>query len=127
MPRKRNPKLEQRRKAQERLRERNAEFGIPESCAVDAAISAALFIHLKECQRSRTADPTIVKLVSIAKKILASAKGPDGTLKYDPDICDHQVRHRASTRRLGDERKLMRVRDEMVTRKRPKGSADVPV
>jgi len=126
MPRKRNQKLEKHRLAQERVRERHAELGVPESCVVDAAISAALFVHIKECQRSRAADPTIVKLVSIAKEILASAKGPDGTLKYDPDICDRQVRHRASTRRIGDEQKFMRVRSEMVTRKRSKEVADAP-
>lgn len=125
MPRKRNPRLEVQRQAQERLRERHAEIGVPESCVVDAAISAAFFVHIKECQRSNAADPTIVKLVSIAREILASAKGPDGTLKYDPDICYHEVRHRASTRRIGDEQKFMRVRSEMV-RKRPKEVADAP-
>ncbi len=126
MPRKRNPKLEKQRRAQEKVREKNAALGVPESCAIDAAISAALFIHVKECQRSRSADPTIVKLVSVAKEILSSAKGPDGTHKYDPDICDHQVRHRASTRRLGDEKKLMQVRSQMMTRKREKEIADAP-
>ncbi|KQS91056.1 hypothetical protein ASG42_11230 [Rhizobium sp. Leaf391] len=126
MPRKRNSKLERQRRAQEKVRERHAALGVPESCSVDAAISAALYVHIKECQRSRSADPTIVKLVSIAKEILASSKGPDGTRKYDQDICDHQVRHRASTRRLGDEKKFMRVRSEMVTRKHEKEMSDAP-
>lgn len=126
MPRKRNPKLEIQRLSQARVRERHVNIGVPESCAVDAAISAALFIHLKECQRSQSADPTIVKLVSIAKEILASATTVAGTRKYDPDICDHQVRHRASTRRLGDEKKLMQVRSKMVSRKRQREVPDVP-
>lgn len=125
MPRMRNPKLEAQRKAQERLRDRHADIGVPESCNIDAAISAALFIHLKECQQSRAADPTIVKLVAIAKEILASATTAAGTRRYDPDICDHQVRHRASTRRLGDERKLMQVRSQMMARKRQREVSDV--
>lgn len=126
MPRKRNPKLEHQRKAQERLRERHAELGVPESCVVDAAISAALYVHVMECTATRTADPTISRLLSIAKEILASARSQDGTNRYDRDICDQEVRHRASKRRPGDRAKFLRVRSEMVRRKREKEFADAP-
>jgi hypothetical protein len=126
VPRKRNPKLEKQRQAQERVRERNAVVGVPESCVVDAAISAALYVHVMECTASRTKDPTISRLLTIARDILASAKAPDGTEKYNRDICDQQVRHRASQRRPGDRAEFLRVRSEMVRRKREKVALDAP-
>lgn len=126
MPRKRNPKLEKQRLAQERVRERHAALGVPESCAVDAAISAALYVHVMECTASRTKDPTISRLLTIARDILASAKTTDGTDRYDRDICDQEVRHRASKRRPGDRQKFLRVRSEMVARKRRREPLDVP-
>lgn len=125
MPRPRNPKLEKQRLAQERVRERNAELGVPESCAVDAAISAALYVHVMECTASRTRDPTISRLLTIARDILASAKTSDGTNRYDRDICDQGVRHRASKRRPVDRARLLWVRSEMVRRKREKEMSDV--
>lgn len=126
MPRKRSAKLERQRQSQERVRERHAAVGVPESCAIDAAISAALFVHLKECERKKSADPTIVKLVAIATEILASARTDDGNARYDPDICNLQVRYRASTRRIGDQSKFLGIRSEMVRRKRQMELADVP-
>ncbi len=125
MPRKRSAKLERQRQAQERVRDRHAAVGVPESCAVDAAISAALYVHVMECTATRTADPTIKRLLAIARDILASAKSPDGTAKYDSDICAQQVQHRASQRRPGDRQKFLRVRSEMVRRKREKEAMDV--
>ena len=109
MPRRRNPRLEKQRAAQEALRERNASAGIPETCHLDHAISAALYVYARQCAQQQIMDPTLGKLLTLASDILIDAKNDDGLPKWDADIVLEKIRYRASHRKPADRQRLLKA------------------
>ena len=93
MPRPRNPAKEAHRAANEAYRARLRESGKPEASAVDISIAAAVAAVVSQMTLEQRDDPTVRRILSIAKKLLAQRYTRDtavkklrGRLLYRADI-----------------------------------------
>lgn len=95
MPRPRNPANEKHRAANAAYRARLRENGKPEASAVDVSIAAAVAAVVSQMTLEQRDDPTVRRILSVAKKLLARRYSRDtavkklrGRLLYRADIAD---------------------------------------
>lgn len=95
MPRPRKPEREKHRAVNEAYRARLKASGKPEASAVDISIAAAVAAVVSQMTLEQRDDPTVRRILSVAKKLLAQRYTRDtavqklrGRLLYRADIED---------------------------------------